>query len=606
MIGVYVHRYEAWMRHILQPYAQEELVTNLPVSQPHQRCVAGEQFPLYTPSRILYHLDSSDRHTFELIAQHLQALPQVEVAGFYQDPTGRIYYYNHQQMVEGVTRMGLMPDQSKAYHAPNGIALRPYQNQLVDFALQNRRVGLFVDMGLGKTLATLTIIDQLHKQGKLDTSRPILVVAPILVALDTWAREAQKWGYDWDVKVNIQLTPKKRNELFNSVSPENIDRSRPTILTTNPDQLPNLLKFFNHRGEQPFQTIIVDELSMFKSPTTKRYENLRLLSDRATYFMGLTGTPAPNTLLNVWSQAMCIDPIVYEKTLGGNYFRYRERFFEPDMVNQRTGQVYSYKVQPGADQVIYDRLKPKIISLRTDGRVVLPSITYSNEVVALPEKAKKQYQKWATEVRRILRQDDNAVVDLLLDDDTGAGTSIANTAVLTSKLLQLASGAVYDDLLTDEESDTASYTTFHDEKFKRLAEIAETATSPLLVFYRFKSDLERAKTFMDLEHLGGDKNKVRDTITRWNHGKIPVLFVNPQSASHGLNIQDGGHTIIWLTPTWSNETYRQANKRLHRSGQTQPVQVIHLVAEGTVDEELLKRLNQREETQQGLMSALER
>lgn len=486
-------------------------------------------------------------------------------------------------------------DVQRTITTPNGATLRPYQVQMVDFVKEKMRAGLFVDMGLGKTLATLATLNELFSEGKLDPKRPVLIVAPRMVALDTWSREASKWGYDIDVLINIGLTPKKRTECFDKLKTIN----KPTILTTNPEQLENLISYLNQNQlKDLFDCIIIDELSMFKSHTTKRFTSMETLGRNCRYFIGLTGTPAPNSLLDVWSQMITIDP--YNKQLlGPNYYVYRERYFLPDIIDKRTGQVYKWKLKPGADKAIYKQLSHSALSMRSEGLIELPEVTYVNEMVKLPPKALKEYKRLDKEIRQTLRDTEDQT-EIELD---GQLVTIANSAILASKLLQVASGAVYNDLL-DDERHTTGYVEIHSEKLKRLKEMIETSSSPILVFYNFKSDIERARKVIEFEELDPKNPNVTDTIARWNKGEIPVLFAHPQSTGHGLNLQDGGHTVVWLTMTWLNEVYRQANKRLHRSGQKYPVQIIHLIAEGTIDEEVVSRIDKKEEGQQALLNAL--
>lgn len=475
-------------------------------------------------------------------------------------------------------------------HTPNGATLRPYQVQMVEFVLKKKRAGLFVDMGLGKTLATLAAINELLTNGELNPTKPILIVAPIMVALDTWSREAEKWGYDIDVLVNIRLTKKKRAKLFEQLDSVN----KPTILTTNPEQLDNIIKHYTDRYEPfPFECVVIDELSLFKSSETKRFINMSMLTKNVKYFIGLTGTPAPNSLLDIWSQMMLIDP-ANKQLLSENFYKYRSHYFEPDMVNKNTGQVYKWKLKPNADQAIFERMRPTVIALRSEGLVDLPELTFIDEEISLPPNIMKAYREFEKEIRSQFQDDEQECLSTIDGDEI----VVRNRAVLASKLLQLAAGAVY----TEDPSEP--YIVYHNAKFERLKEIAETATSPILVFYNFKSDIERARQFIEFETLRSNDPNVRDVIRRWNNGEIPVLFVHPQSAGHGLNIQDGGHTIIWLTMTWMNEVYRQANARLHRTGQTKPVQVIHLIAQGTIDTEVIARLSDKEDGQQKLLNAL--
>ena len=486
-------------------------------------------------------------------------------------------------------------DPTKCLRTPNGAQLREYQHQLGDFTMERKRVGLVVDMGLGKTLATLATVDELFKKGSLSPDKPILVIAPKMVALDTWSREAEKWGYDIDVLINIGLTKKKREALFEKA--RNV--TKPTLLTTNPEQLEHIKTAFSDRIN-PFQMIIVDELSLFKSATSKRFEYLQELSERLEYFVGLTGTPAPNSLLDVWSQLVIINPnIKYE--LGRTFFQYRNHFFAPDVVNPRTGVVFSWKLNPGAEEAIYQKIEPHVISMRGAGLVDIPDVTYTNEYVYMDKKSKKVYDYFDKEIRKELSGLDQGEQ---LNVQTGANeVTIANSAILKSKLLQLATGAMYD---ADSTVSERKYTVFHDAKIEKLKELINVANSPVLVFYNFVSDLERIqKAIPGIAVLDTKDKNANALIKKWNEGRIPVLLANPASTGHGLNLQDGGHIIVWFSQTWRNEVYRQANKRLHRSGQKHPVQIIHIVTKDTADEEVVPRIDEKEEQQQGLLSALQ-
>lgn len=489
-------------------------------------------------------------------------------------------------------------DTSKLLQTPSGATLRPYQQQMVDFAVENKRVGLLVDMGLGKTLATLAAIDTLVKSNKLDTTKPILIVAPILVAIDTWSREADKWGYDVDVKINIKLTPKKRKVLLESLL---VPQEKLTFLTTNPEQLSQIYTFFHDHGIQnPFQMIIVDELSLFKSPTSNRFLTLSRNSQNVEYFFGLTGTPAPNNLLDIWSQMILISPR-NKQEFGSDFFIYRNKFFMPDKIGYMDGKIYSWKLKPNADKEIYHRMSKTAISMQSEGLIDLPGIVYKNEYVTLPKKAQQKYD----ELAEATYQDLLNVLDLSLDQ---SNLQINNPAVLKGKLAQLATGAVYEDkniIPLDDFSISSPYTVFHDAKLEKLKEIANTATSPLLVFISFKSDLDRLGKYIDYVYMDTKTGNIQEIITAWNKGEIPILVLNPASVSHGLNIQDGGHTIIWLSPIWNNEQYGQANKRLYRSGQKNTVSVIHILAKGTVDEEIMDSLAIKENNQSSLMKALD-
>lgn len=484
---------------------------------------------------------------------------------------------------------------------PNGATLRPYQQQLVDFILEKKRAGLFVDMGLGKTLSTLATINELNKQHKLDVTRPILIVAPIMVALDTWSREAEKWGYDFDVIINIHKTGKKRQELFEDLL---VPKSKPTLLTTNPAQLGPLLKFLESKGQSDlFQVAIVDELSQFKSVKTNRFKQLTALTKQSEYFIGLTGTPAPNNLLDLYSEVVSIDPKIKYK-LGYNFFQYRSDYFRPEYTSP-TGVVYRWGLKPHSEQKIYDAVRSNVVSMKSEGLIDLPRIVFDNRYVTLPKKAHNIYMKLATKIRKQVAAAESKV-NIKIDDEQDI--TIANSAVLTSKLLQLSSGAIYNDRDEIEaDPDSSDYEVYQDEKFKMLKDIVDTSDSPILVFFYFKSELERMKKYFDFEYLDPSKpSEAKTLIKRWNKGEIPVLVAHPASAGHGLNLQDGGHIMVWLTLPWSNEQYRQSIKRLYRSGQTHPVSVIHIIAQDTVDEDVLQKLDLKEDGQSRLMNALER
>ena len=500
-------------------------------------------------------------------------------------------------------------NEDELIRTPNGAKLRQYQQQMVDFVIEQKRAGLFVDMGLGKTLATLATINKLVETNKIDKTKPILIIAPITVALDTWSREAEKWGYDFDVEINIQLTPKKREDLFERISKP---LEKVTIVTTNPQQLPSIEAYFKDKPK-PFSMFVIDELSMFKSATAKRFKQMLEVGKNIEYAIGLTGTPAPNNLLDVWSQLMIIDP-KNKRYFGSNFFYYRDTFFEPDVI-ARDGTVYKWKLKPNAEYDIYNKMKHSVISMQSKGLVDLPDIIYDNRYVKLPSKAQKIYKDMDTKIRRHLAAQDNSY-HVEYTTEEGDEFAFANIGVLTSKLAQLSSGAIYDNILsTDEEKakqqkqakkeGRVPFTEFHDVKLQALKEIVETATSPILVFFYFKSELERLGKYIEYEHLDPHRPDFQDVIRRWNKGEIPVLVAHPASAGHGLNLQDGGHTIVWLTTTWSNEQYRQANKRLHRSGQENTVTVIHIVAEGTIDEEIIDRLDIKEDSQSRLMEELD-
>lgn len=553
-----------------------------------------------------------------LIYYALRAFPKphalaIIVDGHVYDKKQMIDYFKKNDLKDEFKQLVKEPPKPKELNvnsaekrtAPNGTVLRPYQSQLVDFALEKKRVGLFVDMGLGKTLATLETISELVKSGKLDPAKPILVVAPIMVALDTWSREAEKWGYDFDVLINIRKTGKKREAIFEEmIKPHD----KITLVATNPSQLGPMKDFLKERHiYHPFQMAVVDELSQFKSATTQRFKNLTALTNSCEYFIGLTGTPAPNNLLDIYSEMISIDPRFAFK-LGANYYSYRSSFFEPAVVSS-DGRVFKWDLKPGAENEIYRIISKRVVSLKSAGLIDLPKISITARYVTLPPKAMKTYRELDTKYRAEIAKaakagnNNNAVVAKTGEEQL---VTIANSAVLTAKLLQLSSGAIYDDADDMSVMEDRSYVVYQDEKMKMLKDIVDSADSPVLVFIYFKSELDRLPKYVkNFEYLDPkDADKAKDLIKRWNKGEVPVMVAHPASAGHGLNLQEGGHIMIWLTTPWSNEQYRQSIKRLYRSGQTNPVSVIHIIAENTVDEEVLDKLDAKEENQSRLMDAL--
>ena len=479
--------------------------------------------------------------------------------------------------------------------APNGTTVRPYQQQMVDFGLEHESCGWFVDMGLGKTLATLVLLNEWMKRGEIDPTKPILIVAPIMVALDTWSREAKKWGYDWDVKINVRLTPKKRERLLQELL---LPMKKPTLFLTNPAQLEQIKDFyFSFNIPLPFEVLVIDELSMFKSPTSKRTEMIAYYRQGAKKFLGLTGTPASNHLLDVWNQVKLIDR-KNTAWAGQTIYDFQNKYFTAVSVT-RQGFVRKWEPKFGAENAIYRNLSRSAISMKTEGLVKLPGISYSNLYVRLPEQARKEYERLETEMREEL--DDGQSVSYTMDN--GCTIFLPNSDVLSAKLLQVAGGALYTDTKTHQ------FATIHDEKLEALDGLVESATSPLLVFYFFQSDLVRIqkKYKGKVEVLDSKDKNVQSVITRWNEGEIPLLLAHPASIGHGLNLQDGGHTIVWFSfPNWDNDKYQQANKRLYRSGQTHHVSVIHIVAKDTIEEVMLHSLKAKEKQNDALMTALDR
>lgn len=489
-----------------------------------------------------------------------------------------------------------LPEPVELYQTPNGSTVRPYQQQMIDFAKNRPGTGWFVDMGLGKTMATLVILDHWMKNGDLDPARPVCIVAPIMVALDTWGRECDKWGYDWDIKKNIRLTPKQRENLLQTLI---LPQEKPTLFLTNPDQLKQIREYFYSRNMPlPFEALIIDELSQFKSPTAKRTEEIQFYRRTVKRFLGLTGTPASNHLIDIWNQLKLIS-LEETRWAGQTIYEFQDRFFIPGKHNAQ-GYVIRWDPKEGAEEFIFHNTAKSAVSMRTEGLVQLPDISFSNLYVTLPQSARAEYEKLEKEIAE--EMDDNGSATYHLPG--GPDILLPNSDVLSGKLLQLAGGAMYTD------TKTHAYEEIHDEKIQALDNLIESATSPLLVFYYFASDLKRIqKKYKNRIPVLDSKDKqVQTMITRWNNGEIPVMLAHPASVGHGLNLQSGpGHTVVWFSfPNWDNDKYQQANKRLYRSGQTHAVSVIHIVAKDTIEEVMLHSLKAKERTNSALMKALDR
>lgn len=495
---------------------------------------------------------------------------------------------------------------------PNGGQLRPYQIQMVNTVKKLKRCGLFVDMGLGKTLATLATINELHQEQKLDSSKPILLIAPLTVALDTWKREVEDWGYDFDVEIFAGLNKKQREKTYPSLLEK---KTKPTLITINTAQLKNLQAFLNeHYLSNVFSMIVIDELSMYKSAQTQQFELTQSFVQEAPYVIGLTGTPIPNHYTDLYGQVLTIDPTL-RRVFGENQWQFYDRFFFPAKTAwNNPKRVYKYGITKQNVRRMKYYLKAFTLTLESQGRVDLPEVVYQNRYVHMPKKAQKIYTELNTTIRSEIQAQEQKSTKGKIEGVTvtidGEKHHIANSGVLRLRKLQITSGSLYKsntDLLQASFDKKMDYQILHDAKFVALKKIIETATSPVLIFYWFQSEWDRMNQLkLGIEKLNPrNKKTFSDTISRWNKGEIPAMAIHPASAAHGLNIQKGGHTIVWLTLPDSNERYRQANKRLHRPGQQYPVTITHLLVPYTEDEEVLRKLTKNENQQQDLLHSLD-
>ncbi|SNV67159.1 SNF2-related protein [Clostridium cochlearium] len=438
-----------------------------------------------------------------------------------------------------------------------------YQEYATQWILDKEKAGLLLDMGMGKSVITLTAIDELMFD-YFEVSK-VLVIAPLRVAESTWDEEAAKWDHLKHLKISKVLgTEKERiNALYTKADIYIINRE-------------NVKWLVDKCGKDwPFDMLVIDELSSFKSHRAQRFKALKKVRPFMKRVVGLTGTPAPNGLIDLWSQIYLLDG---GERLGKTITGYRERYFLPDKRNQHI--VFTYKLKEGAEEAIYEKLSDICVSMKAEDYLKLPERINNIIPIYLPKKAKDKY--------------DQLERDLLLplkDSDI-----VANTAgVLANKLLQMSNGAVY-----DENGDVKE---IHNAKLKALEDSIEAANGkPVLIFYSYKHDLDRIK-----KHLKRDDLTVLDTaedIKNWNEGKIPIMLAHPASAGHGLNLQAGGNIIIWFGLTWSLELYSQANARLYRQGQKQNVIIHHLVSKGTMDEDVMKALEGKEVGQEALLNAV--
>lgn len=437
----------------------------------------------------------------------------------------------------------------------------PYQEAAIRWVLDRPASGLFLGMGMGKTVVTLTAINELLFD-RLEAAR-VLVIAPLRVARDTWAREAAKWDHLQHLRVSVVLGD-ARERLAALERPAE-------VYVINRENVPWLCETL---FDWPFDMVVIDELSSFKSVQAKRFKALRKVRGRIRRIVGLTGTPAPNGLIDLWPQIYLLDR---GERLGKTVGAYRARYFTPDRANGHI--VYSYRLLPGADEAIQARIADVCMSLRKEDYLSLPGQLYETVEITPPPALLKQYRQFER--------------DRIMEAMDGDGEIVAlNAAALTGKLLQFANGAIYDD--------NGNSHLIHNLKLDALEDLIEAANGePVLVFYAFKHDRDRIMRRVSCREL-----VTSEDIDAWNRKEIPVAIAHPASVGHGLNLQEGGHIIIWFGLTWSLELYQQANERLNRPGQTHVCRIYHLVLKGTHDERVLAALERKDTSQRALIDAL--
>lgn len=436
-----------------------------------------------------------------------------------------------------------------------------YQAYAIDYIETHPVAAVLLDMGLGKTVISLTAIADLLFDS-FEAHR-VLVVAPLRVARDTWPAEISKWEHLKNLTYAVAVgTVKERKAALAA----NAD-----ITIINRENLGWLID--SSGFDFNYDMVIIDELSSFKNHTSKRFQSLMKVRPKVKRIIGLTGTPSSNGLMDLWAEFKLLD---FGERLGRFITHYRNNYFIPD---KRNGEIiYSYKPMPYAEDAIYRKISDITISMKSTDHLQMPELITSQYEVQLSEDEETRYEELKA--------------DFILELPEGEVTA-ANAASLTGKLSQLANGAIYDD--------EGNIVEFHDRKLDALEDIIESANGkPLLVAYWFKHDLQRIKKRFDVREINTSKD-----IIDWNNGNIPVAIIHPASAGHGLNLQAGGSTLVWFGLTWSLELYQQTNARLWRQGQTSGTVIIeHIITKGTIDERILKALPLKEVTQNALIDAV--
>lgn len=439
-----------------------------------------------------------------------------------------------------------------------------YQSYATDFIISHPIAAVFLEMGLGKSIITLTAITKLKAE---DAICKVLVIAPLRVARDTWPSEIAKWDHlknlDYAVAVGTEAERKaaiRKDATVTIINRENVD-------------------WLINRSGLPFDfdMVVIDELSSFKSYGAKRFKALLKVRPFIKRIVGLTGTPSSNGLMDLWAEFRVLD---FGKRLGRYITRYRLSYFEPDKRNAQ--MVFSYKPLPDAEKQIYEKISDITISMKSVDYLDMPECVINEVPVYMSSAEQSVYDDFREDMVAKLKDD---VIDA------------ANAAVLSGKLLQMANGAVY-----DEEGFSHH---IHGRKLDALEDLIEGANGkPVLVAYWFKHDLERIEARLKSLHIPYARLDKPDSIKRWNNGEVPVMLIHPASAGHGLNLQAGGSTLIWFGLTWSLELYQQTNARLWRQGQNETVVLHHIICKDTIDEDVMAALKRKEKVQSDLINAV--
>lgn len=437
-----------------------------------------------------------------------------------------------------------------------------YQRKAIDFVKGHPRCCLFLDMGLGKTVSTLTAISDMIDEAEVSK---VLVVAPKKVAEATWSTEAAKWDHLQGLTVSkVKGTEKQRLAAL---------KAKADIYVVSRDNVTWLVDLFKTR--HPFDCIVVDELTSFKNHTSKRFKSLRKWTAAASRVIGLTGTPVPNGMMDIWAQIYTVDG---GERLGKFIGKFRDAYFHAIPIGKVATK---YELKKGAERAILAKISDICLTMQAKDYLSLPQLIEATRSVELPTATLNKYK--AFERDQVLAYKEAEASGVIIAD---------GAASLMGKLSQFANGAMYDEDHNVHE--------LHDEKLMALDEIIEAAGGPVLVFYQYRHDLDRILP----RYKGARAYTGEGDLTAWNGGEIPVLLAHPSSTAYGLNMQNGGHVIVWYGTGWNLELYQQANARLHRQGQLHPVTVFRLVCTGTVDELALTAIDRKSGNQQQVIDEL--
>lgn len=464
-----------------------------------------------------------------------------------------------------------MAEQIK-YNQP--IPLHPYQQFAKNWVLTHPYCGLFLKVGLGKTSIVLQSIMEINPHFH------ILVIAPKPIARSTWINEIKKWHLTIRTQSLIvnqkgkQLTKKKREEIY-----QTIPTAKPTMYFINREMIPDLVNAFPD-NKWPFKMVVIDESQSFKSHTATRFKALKSVRPYITRLILLTGSPSPNGLMDLWAQIYLLD---MGQRLGKYISHYRNQYFNPGLIVNN--YPVTWRLKYGAENEIYQKISDLVISMKNK-YLQLPPITYTNLTADFDEDEYKNYKEFMK----------TNVLDLANGDQIEA----SNAAVLSAKLSQMASGAIY----TNPKK--AEYEKLHEHKLELLEYVINNTDTPVVVAYHFKSDKDMIEKYLkerDIPVVTLDGSP--EMIDAWNNKEYPVMLLQPASCGRGLNLQQGGHTLVWYTIPWSLEDYEQTIGRLYRQGQKDPVIIIHLIINNTIDEKILKAIEKKDLSQERLIEAVE-